>query len=114
MKKIFRNCLFCGAYGQTDEKSDAYMFPEEAAEVLGLDIYQARETLLIKNGGIVLAGDKDDPEPIILLWAKKREALPTLHCLRCGHDWYPRSPESPKQCPKCRSPYWDRPRKKGS
>jgi len=58
MKKIFRNCLFCGAYGQTDEKSDAYMFPEEAAEVLGLDIYQARETLLIKNGGIVLMGKK--------------------------------------------------------
>ena len=42
------------------------------------------------------------------------QRLPTLHCLRCGHDWYPRSPEAPKQCPKCRSPYWNRPRKKGS
>ena len=42
------------------------------------------------------------------------QRLTTLHCLRCGHDWYPRIPETPKQCPKCRSPYWDSPRKKGA
>lgn len=36
-------------------------------------------------------------------------------CHRCGHEWLPRksSKEEPKVCPKCKSPYWDRPRKKG-
>ena len=33
-------------------------------------------------------------------------------CLRCNHEWIPRSDEKPKVCPnkKCHSPYWDRPR----
>ena len=30
-----------------------------------------------------------------------------LECLRCKHIWYPRSPESPRVCPKCKSPYWN-------
>jgi len=33
-------------------------------------------------------------------------------CERCGHEWVPREKsETPKVCPKCKSPYWDRPRK---
>lgn len=34
-------------------------------------------------------------------------------CLRCGHEWWPRTNNNPKQCanPKCHSPYWNRPRK---
>lgn len=33
-------------------------------------------------------------------------------CERCGHEWPPRDPtKKPTVCPKCRSPYWDRPRK---
>ncbi len=38
-------------------------------------------------------------------------------CERCGHEWVPResSASEPRVCPKCKSPYWDRPRKqKGS
>jgi hypothetical protein len=31
-------------------------------------------------------------------------------CLRCAHQWVPRSGEYPRQCPKCRSAYWDKPR----
>ena len=32
-------------------------------------------------------------------------------CDRCDHQWVPRSPQRrPKVCPKCKSPYWDRPR----
>ena len=31
-------------------------------------------------------------------------------CLRCGHEWVKRIPH-PIRCPKCRSPYWDRPRR---
>lgn len=34
--------------------------------------------------------------------------LPEFVCLRCGHCWYPRKPEKPTVCPKCKSPYWDK------
>jgi hypothetical protein len=39
--------------------------------------------------------------------------LPTLTCLRCGHTWFPRTQQKPRVCPnpKCKSPYWDRPRR---
>ena len=33
-----------------------------------------------------------------------------LICLRCGHEWT-RKQEQPKRCPKCKTPYWDSPRK---
>lgn len=32
-------------------------------------------------------------------------------CERCAHKWPGRSSEEPKVCPKCKSPYWNRPRK---
>lgn len=38
-------------------------------------------------------------------------------CLRCGYKWVPRNPnKKPKVCPnpKCKSPYWDKSRKKQS
>ena len=33
-------------------------------------------------------------------------------CERCWHRWVPRQPNTPepKNCPKCKSPYWNRPR----
>ncbi len=33
-------------------------------------------------------------------------------CERCFHKWIPRTTEKPRVCPKCKSPYWDRKRKK--
>jgi putative FmdB family regulatory protein len=33
-------------------------------------------------------------------------------CTRCGHEWLPRSDAAPKNCPHCKSPYWDKPRSK--
>lgn len=36
-------------------------------------------------------------------------------CERCGHQWVPRNQnkkEDPRVCPKCKSPYWNKPRKK--
>ena len=33
-------------------------------------------------------------------------------CERCTHQWYPRNKSNPKVCPKCKSPYWDRPKQK--
>ncbi len=36
-------------------------------------------------------------------------------CERCGHEWVPRDSEvEPAVCPKCKSPYWNRPRKLSS
>ncbi len=32
-------------------------------------------------------------------------------CKRCGHNWLKRILSRPQQCPRCRSPYWDRERK---
>ena len=39
-----------------------------------------------------------------------RIKLTTLDCLRCGHNWVPKKTEV-RLCPKCKSPYWDKPRK---
>lgn len=32
-------------------------------------------------------------------------------CERCDHQWVPREEERPRVCPKCKSPYWDKPRR---
>lgn len=31
-------------------------------------------------------------------------------CERCGHEWPPKGEGEPKFCPKCKSPYWNKPR----
>jgi len=46
----------------------------------------------------------------ILLWLIE-EAKLKYQCLRCGNKWTPRT-ENPKQCPKCKSPYWNKPKKR--
>ena len=33
-------------------------------------------------------------------------------CYRCNHKWVPRDDETPRVCPKCKSPYWDKLRKR--
>jgi len=42
----------------------------------------------------------------------KEVTLPQLECLRCGWKWTPRGPRV-TICPKCKSPYFDKPRKPG-
>jgi predicted Zn-ribbon and HTH transcriptional regulator len=32
-------------------------------------------------------------------------------CERCDHKWHPRQNELPTICPKCKSAYWDKPRR---
>lgn len=32
-------------------------------------------------------------------------------CERCGHEWIARLKFHPIICPKCKSPYWDKPKK---
>lgn len=38
--------------------------------------------------------------------------LQGFQCSRCNHQWIPRKKEVAKVCPKCKSPYWDTPRRK--
>ena len=33
-------------------------------------------------------------------------------CFRCEHKWIPREEERPAVCPRCKSPYWDKPKTK--
>ena len=33
-------------------------------------------------------------------------------CQRCNHMWQSRKEKKPKVCPKCKSPYWEKPSKK--
>ena len=35
-----------------------------------------------------------------------------LSCIRCNHSWRMRGKNSPKYCPRCKSPYWNKPRKR--
>jgi len=45
--------------------------------------------------------------------AKLKIVLPKpLTCKRCGHEWVPRQVDV-RICPKCKSPYWDVPKKGG-
>ena len=41
-----------------------------------------------------------------------RVKLDGYRCDRCRHEWLPRDKgQDPKVCPKCKSPYWNTPRK---
>lgn len=37
--------------------------------------------------------------------------METHKCLKCGHEWHPRSEKKPVQCPYCKNPKWDIPKK---
>lgn len=44
-----------------------------------------------------------------------RVSVEGYKCERCGHIWVPRKYDTDTQdpviCPKCKSPYWNKPRK---
>lgn len=47
----------------------------------------------------------------IAIHMAKKVQLWGFRCERCGHEWLPREKDrDPRVCPKCKSPYWDRPR----
>jgi Zn finger protein HypA/HybF involved in hydrogenase expression len=44
--------------------------------------------------------------------AKIKVTLYKFVCERCEHEWIPREAEvEPRVCPKCKSPYWNTPRR---
>ena len=65
-----------------------------------------RDTLCLYLGGIYLATHTDVRKPGMV-----RVQLWGYRCERCEHEWLPRGGKNPKVCPKCKSPYWDTPRK---
>lgn len=44
--------------------------------------------------------------------AKVQIQMEGWKCERCGYEWVPRKPDYPRVCVRCKSPYWDRPRRK--
>lgn len=46
--------------------------------------------------------------------AKVKLSIEGYKCERCGHEWIPRGEDKkePAVCPKCKSPYWNKPRKR--
>ncbi len=43
---------------------------------------------------------------------REKDLKYTLRCMRCLWEWFPRSLKLPDVCPKCKSPYWNKPRQK--
>lgn len=55
-----------------------------------------------------------DPCPTVYFKEVKKMVF-VATCTRCGHNWQPRQEAQriksmPKQCPRCHSPYWNKPR----
>lgn len=48
---------------------------------------------------------------IYLYMAKMKIIVDGYKCERCGHEWVKRKDKEPLVCPKCKSPYWNIPRK---
>jgi predicted Zn-ribbon and HTH transcriptional regulator len=47
-----------------------------------------------------------------ILFFMAKVKLLGFRCERCEHEWLPRDKDQePLVCPKCKSPYWNRPRK---
>ena len=55
------------------------------------------------------SGETPDSEPPK---EKPIGRVPLLGCrCRCGYEWLPRFDDTPRVCPKCKSPNWDRPKR---
>jgi hypothetical protein len=45
--------------------------------------------------------------------AKVKKTVWLWKCERCDNEWLPRDADvEPKQCPACKSPYWNKPRQR--
>ena len=50
---------------------------------------------------------------IVRPMAKQKISVYRYTCERCEHEWIPRDTDNePRVCPKCKSPYWNKPRQK--
>lgn len=54
---------------------------------------------------------RSDPSRTMHGMAKVKLEVWGYRCERCDHEWVPRSDNEPRVCPRCKSPYWNTPRK---
>jgi predicted Zn-ribbon and HTH transcriptional regulator len=45
--------------------------------------------------------------------AKIKKTVDAYSCDRCQHEWLKRGTDEPTVCPKCKSAYWNKPKKEG-
>ena len=45
---------------------------------------------------------------------KEQKSLNKRECLRCAYTWWPRQLKAPRRCARCKTPYWNQPRRKGA
>lgn len=50
-----------------------------------------------------------ETERTIVIDPRFQDGPRVVICLRCSHEWATKG--EPRVCPKCKSPYWDKPRK---
>ncbi|SJK84436.1 type IIS restriction-modification system N6 adenine-specific DNA methyltransferase [Cuniculiplasma divulgatum] len=65
--------------------------------------FESKHLMVIYHSNIFKVGTHD------LLLGKEQINVFECICERCGHDWIARREEAPIVCPKCKSPYWDKP-----
>lgn len=63
--------------------------------------------------GLAQPDEQEDRARRLLIRACIRiaRAHDKLRCTRCAWEWRSRKAGRPGQCPKCHSPYWDKPRR---
>jgi len=79
-------------------------------------LYKSCRFLRIKVGTFRYILQKNYKEKInpIGIMAKIMITVQGYRCERCNHEWIPRIKvkEDPVICPKCKSPYWNKPKKR--
>ena len=63
----------------------------------------------VQQGDRLVNGNVFAPDPP--MDGMQRVAVWAFICERCLQPWLPRDMRRPRTCPKCKSPYWDRPRR---
>jgi predicted Zn-ribbon and HTH transcriptional regulator len=104
------------------EFKNIYLDVELSKEVLA-QIYNVSKEKIKKHGIIPdYAIDNLDTKKTIYIEVKRQDGwvegkvkieVEGYKCERCGHEWIPRSKGEPAVCPECKSPYWNKPRKRG-
>lgn len=102
-------------------RDDRQSNPEQRCPVFSFEYLQSNYCIS-KTAGILLEGTYPVKQNILLdiihlqyimpSVAKKKVTVWAYVCERCEHEWIPRNTENePRVCPKCKSPYWNRPRR---
>ncbi len=74
---------------------------------------ETREVVLLIANVPSIDGHVYEENMLKLLSGKLHFQMKLVKCKRCGYTWFPRKDESKvRQCPKCKSAYWNKEKKK--